>query len=287
MGVSVKKNRGDMASLGYSGQIINPEVGTLMSGFAPLRAYRKKHSDLWLRAFVIEDSCRTLFLQFDTIAIDEYLFRQIKRIADGHGIAEDHLIVSASHTHSGPVGLVNTQEGIFKGIYGLFGNYDQEMVSAVLAKTDQLIAEAIKNLEEISTLKFARGNLKGIGTERHDPKLPGDDRLTVWSYQTISGRKYLFYNFACHPTILNGTSEFLSSDFPGATAELLQREYQAVCFINGSCGDISTRFTRTTEGRRQIEIFAELLTEKIVSLSKDQLLPPGYGIRLFEALVCA
>ena len=255
-----------MAKIGVAKIIINPDIGSLMSGFAPLRAYTEKHSDLYLRAVLIEDSQRTLFLGFDTIAIDAYLYREIVERVTNYNISEEHVIVSATHTHSGPVGLVNTKEGIFKGVTGLFGDYDSDFVQVMLAKVEEVLKEAINDLEEIASFKYGNTELAGIATERHDPQLPGDNRLVAWSYQTISGRNILFYNFACHPTVLNGSSPYLSSDFPGVVADELSAEYVVVNFINGSCGDISTRFTRKADPLVDVVNFGKKISQAVGAL---------------------
>ena len=252
-----------MAKVGFSSTTINPEIGVFMSGFYPVRAYQRKHSDLWLRAVVLKEEFITLFLQFDTIAVDNYFYNEISKRLEKFAIPKERIIVSASHTHSAPVGLINTREGIFKGAEGMLGDYNPAFVAEMLDKVETTVAKALANLKEVKGVTFGKSEITGIGKERHDPALPGDNRLVSWCYETMDGEKVLFYNFACHPTILDGNSDYLSSDFPGAVAKLLRNEFREVVFINGSCGDISTRFTRSGESIEQIDKFAHRLADQI------------------------
>lgn len=258
-----------MKRIGFAKTNINPEIGVLLSGFSPLRAYQRLHSDLMMKVVIIQDKECALFITMDTIAIDSYLFKKICDVAGKYNISSDRIFASASHTHSAPVGLVNTDEGIFKGLYGLFGHYDDSFVNKMLIALEELISCSLENMHDIETVKFGEGILSGIGKERHDPNLPGDERFICWSYNTVNQQKILFYNFACHPTILNGDSDYLSADFPGEVAKLLADEYDLVCFINGSCGDISTRFTRTVGGIAQVELFGQTIAEFIRKLINE------------------
>lgn len=252
--------------IGFEEVVINPKLNIALSGFSPLRYYHLHHSDLKMRVVVIYGLNKIVFITLDSIAVDAYLFKAIKDELKPFGFNEDSIIVSASHTHSGPAGLVKTNEGILKGLDGIFGEYSDAAVAKLLKTLKSSVETAISNLEEIKEFKFAEGLLSGVGKERHDPDLPGDERIVCWSYKTTSNRRVLFYNYACHPTILNGSSEYLSADFPGEVARLLSSEYDMVCFINGSAGDISTRFTRTSSDVDQINRFSGIIVSKLREL---------------------
>ena len=258
-----------MIRIGCYSITANPLEGVYMAGFAPLRSYKEKHSDLWIKAVLIEDNVRTLFLTIDTIAIDGYFYQELCKRLQNFSIKKERIFASASHTHSGGVGLVNTEEGILKGTDGLFGSYDRNLVEETLNRIEEVVEKASENFEEVVGVRFGNGELKGVGTERHDPSLPGDNRLFAWSFKTVSNKEILFYNFACHPTILNGTDPYLSSDYPGAVANILSSKYDMICFLNGSCGDISTRFTRSGDKFEQINIFAKLIASKIEEVLRN------------------
>ena len=255
-----------MTEIGFSSITINPKLNTLLSGSPPLRIYKKKHSDLWLRAFLIDDGENTLFLGLDTLAIDNYFYEMIIERLVQYGINKEHVIVNATHTHSGPEGLVNTRNGILKGLNGLFGDYQNEYAQLILEKIEKVVKECLANKEKLLTYRVCRGSILGIGSERHDKRLPGDNSIVCWSFETVSNKKILFYNFSCHPTVLNGPSEYLSSDFPGEVAKILSNEYVSVNFINGNCGDISTRFSRSKDSVADIEKYGKMLAGKIKKL---------------------
>src|SRR4051812_15593961 len=47
----------------------------------------------------------SLLVTLDVIAVDRGFVRHVRQLAAGHGIDADHVLVAASHTHSGPAGL--------------------------------------------------------------------------------------------------------------------------------------------------------------------------------------
>ncbi len=256
-----------MQKLGFASTIINPSLKALLVGYAPLREYLELHSNLLMRVVVVNDgSADTVFITMDTVAIDAYLFKRFVKALSKHSIKDDRIFASASHTHSAQAGMVNTRDGIFKGLTGIFGEYDEVVVERITETLIELFLEAKANQEELLGLRIADGDLSGVGAERHDASLPGDQRFVCWEFETTSHKKVLFYNFACHPTVLNGSSNYLSADFPGDVAELLKDKYQSVCFVNGSCGDISTRFTRTSADVKQVREFAKVIVDKIEEL---------------------
>lgn len=71
---------------------------------------------------------------------------------------------------------------------------------------------------------------------------------------------------SAHPTILNGKSAVLSADLIGHVRQRLERKYGCpVLCVNGTCGDVSTRFYRQGEGVAELERTANELCAQIES----------------------
>src|SRR5699024_9477450 len=82
------------------------------------------------------------------------------------------------------------------------------------------------------------------------------------------GEKNLLYSFPCHPTILHSDNYSISADFPGVTSSNLE-EYSDInlaLFLNGPCGDISTRFTRKDSTFNEVNRIGKLLSNEVFSL---------------------
>lgn len=85
----------------------------------------------------------------------------------------------------------------------------------------------------------------------------------------------LFLSFVinnAHPTTLNANVPYFSSEYPGAVIENLTKEYKDVnfSFIQGACGDISSRFVRSGQAYEDMLKIADGLTNEIKNLlNKD------------------
>ena len=85
---------------------------------------------------------------------------------------------------------------------------------------------------------------------------------------------------ACHPTVLNGENLMLSADFPGAL-ESCFADAEMVAFVNGSCGDMSTRFTRRESSFAEMERMAQLAADQLKTLlNQPEPLSPGANLTL-------
>ena len=89
------------------------------------------------------------------------------------------------------------------------------------------------------------------------PFTSGDRELTGFIFERTDGKRCLVYNYACHPTVLNADNRLRTADLPGAVAARLH-EFDEVILLNGSCGDISTRFTRKGYGFAELDRFADI-----------------------------
>ena len=139
-------------------------------------------------------------------------------------------------------------------------------MSSQIAQAARNAFSDMKNCE----LTIARGNIENVGTERHDPKLPGDNSLLIFLFKRNDGREILLYNYACHPTVTGPGNLMISGDFPYAVERDL--DYDMVMFVNSCAGDISTRFTRQSSGFEQVEIYKEIIVRQI----KEALKAPVY-----------
>ena len=116
-------------------------------------------------------------------------------------------------------------------------------------------------------LTVARGTIENVGTERHDPRLSGDDSLLILLFERLDGKKILLYNFACHPTVTGPENLMITADFPYAVERDL--DYDMVMFVNSNAGNISTRFTRINSSFEQVEIYKTRIIRGILNALKS------------------
>ena len=74
------------------------------------------------------------------------------------------------------------------------------------------------------------------------------------------------FNVSAHPTILNANSTALSADLIGQVRLRLESALncQVLC-TNGTCGDVSTRFYRTSSGVEELNETADALFDQVMS----------------------
>ena len=126
------------------------------------------------------------------------------------------------------------------------------------ARDDRYIEYLLNTLYEgIVSMEYEEKNNITTSWDKVHTKACGKSRIS--GYET--GYEFLcllrFYenenNFLtvvfnnCHPTTLNATVPYFSSEYPGATLKLLEDDYPDIdfSFIMGASGDISSRFVRS------------------------------------------
>lgn len=215
----------------------------------------------------------------DLLSVDPGLTARVRqRAAALCGIPPDHVMIGASHTHSGPLAcrragalphtLTDAEEAYFL-------NLCEVLSGAVVA--------AARNLRPVR-LGVSTGFLPGVGSNRVDPSRPIDDRVTILALKgdeagstgggRCGGRLHgLVVNFACHPTVLDHRNYLISGDYPSFTQDFLERLYPGctAMFLQGAAGDISTRHTRRAsdleEACRVGEMLAGVATTLLYQVS--------------------
>ena len=239
---------------------ITPQLPVPLSGFGVKRIAESVHDAQYARLFLFEGKKTILWVQMDLVAVDNALLSKVKTKT---GLKDDEVLLSATHTHSGAGGTLSTHEGLLKGMDPIFCDYNDEYCESIADK----IAEAVKELKEQtkeSELRMIRGTNSGLGTERHDAALAADYDTLVMEL-TSGEKKALIVRMACHPTVLNAANLAITADFPGAIEPHFE-DYELVAYVNGSCGDMSTRFTRKGQGFEECARFGKLAADHIKEL---------------------
>ena len=94
-----------MFKIGYAQEIITPPVGVGLAGYFNKRPNEGMYDDLYVKVIIIEaKGTRFGFIAFDLCSISKEIFAALEeRIVAKYGKAlHDSLIISATHTHTGP-----------------------------------------------------------------------------------------------------------------------------------------------------------------------------------------
>ena len=180
-----------MVTLGFDRQCITPSLPQTLCGYELDRVAKEVHDDLYTRVLLMNQNDELYaFVQCDLIAVDKLIVNRVYDRVKDLGIKKEHITIVATHTHAGPGGVFNTSEGLLGQMQGIFGMTDLPLIEMIADKIALAIHNASKDMLE-SEVVIARGKVENVGTERHDPTLPGDTSLLVFNFRRKDGREIL------------------------------------------------------------------------------------------------
>jgi len=260
-----------MVKYGHSQRIITPPMGTQMAGFLGERKAEGVHDDLYAKALYLEfaEHQKFFLIALDTLAIPlDFSQAVATQLESRTGIPKDHILIAATHTHSGPEGLQSRKLMTPDGKVLAVGNINSTLFEYTVEQTVNSALESIKTVRSAKLLfgecPFTQrvfGNRRELSKE----ELPPAFKMLI--LQGEDGNKALLYNFGCHPTVLHEQNHLISADFPGKVASLLTEQVSNLkfaMFFNGAAGDVSTRFYRQKSDFDEIERIANVVQESLL-----------------------
>lgn len=192
---------------------------------------------LFARAVVVESrGTRVAWATVDLVAVDRSFTREVAERLRAAGVPSVHLIISASHTHSGPGAFGHSGFWAFLAVDRLNAAVRSTLVSSVV----QAITRAAAAMVPARVAVFTR---EGPDVTTGRLGLPVDREIMGLRLVTADGRALaLVWNYAIHGTMLGAANLRFSGDVMGATSAILERELRVpVLFVNGAVGDVSPR----------------------------------------------
>jgi neutral ceramidase len=195
------------------------------------------HDPLRVRALAIESGgLRVFWLSLDLVAVDPTMVSDVRaRLADPRG-APPTLIVSASHTHSGPGAFAAS------AFWGFIAA-DRESEPVRKAVLDGMVraAREAEGRRAPAWLAWGKTTVTGVATSRLDQPL--DPELGLLKVMGGDGHPIaLVWNYAIHGTALGRANSLLSGDLMADASARLERDTGApVLFVNGAAADVSPK----------------------------------------------
>lgn len=212
---------------------ITPERAVELCGFvARTQPSLGVHDRLGARAlFVEEHGHRLLWLHSDLVAFERDDVRLLKRSLFGAlGLGEHEIIVTATHTHSGPATCRLIE----------CGEYDSDYVSELLVKLLAL-GEAAVRCARPAQAYFAEGSCDLGRDRRGGPYEHTDPRLPVIAWKGLDGTWLaVLAVYAVHCVAMGPENRLISSDILGRAARTVSSRLDGapvVLFANGACGN--------------------------------------------------
>jgi hypothetical protein len=249
---------------------ITPPVGAESPGSYRKRFIQGVRDPLKARACVMEsEGTRVALVGLDTIAISAEEVKEIRvRVNKLCGIKENHILIAASHTHSG--GTLRVMVGGGSGLRlpdelaalaeREFNIPDEKYSACVIAQTVSAICEADRRKEdclysvgsgiEDGAVFNRRFRMKQGVSYTHpgkgnpdivEPAGPVDPQVGVVAAWRADGSLIgCIVNYACHGTTVSGA--LASADWIGRMEKVIKGAMNPaaeVVFLNGACGDVT------------------------------------------------
>lgn len=245
--------------LGTAAVKITPPLGIPLAGYYSPRGSDGVLDDLYAKAAVLDDGqTQAALVVCDLITLPRAtVVAARKLIQEKTGIPGDHVMTSATHTHTGPV---LTRESARDDLDGGGNEQARKYTAELPAKIAQAVAEAHQRLAPVQA-SCARGREDRLAFNRRfwmkdgtvgwnpgknnpntiRPVSPIDPEIGVVYFATPDAKPVLTYvNYAMHPDTTGGLKFW--PDYPGVLAHRLA-EYKGgemlTIFANGACGNLN------------------------------------------------
>jgi hypothetical protein len=240
-------------SAGVARAEITPPPGLYLLGSGEVKA-KGTLDPLFARVLVLEaGGSRLAIVSLDLCRIFQApLVQQLReRIRTSWGIR--HLIIAATHTHSGPI--IPLSESLpLDAMTGWQNDALEKTAGAIEQAQRRMIPVRIGVGYGVSYIGHNRRRVHPDGTvsmffanPTRVPTSPVDPTVSVVRIDSEAGTPYaILVNYACHPVVIMGGLARYSADYPGALCNLVEQRIDShpfCMFLQGGAGDIDTYYT--------------------------------------------
>jgi hypothetical protein len=199
------------------------------------------HDPITATALVVRQGrSAAAIVSVDLVAVTSALRQRVLALLEvDPGLRPEQVLLAATHTHSGPGGPhTDLHDG---GAY-----YDPDTAGRLAATIARAVRDAHRDIEPVSVRAWA-GMASGVASDRVRAVVDVSVPTAVAVLSTPGGRTIgAVANYACHPTVLDEANLEFSADYVDAARRRLRERLgtPVVLFLNGACGDLSTRYSR-------------------------------------------
>ena len=229
---------------------ITPQDTLWLAGYAArTHAATGTLTRLWVKALALEDSLghRAVLVTSDLVGYPKAVSDTIRdRCWRRYGLAREQILLTVSHTHTGPV--LRGRWAIIYPLRPVHLKAIDRYTDALQEKVVGVVGEALRNLQPVSlwagngTVRFQvnrRNNGRLVPLELQ-AELAGPNQYDVPVLEVRkpgAERLAVAFGYACHATVLN-TYEW-SGDYPGFAQIELEKDLPGVTamFFQGCAGD--------------------------------------------------
>jgi hypothetical protein len=246
--------------VGFSKVDITPERPTPMAGYYSKRLSTETHDPLWAKTTVLDDGrMQVALISLDLISTTRWMVDETRHLITAKtGIPADRVLISATHSHTGPVlydpnasrarhfGYDDPPSKQF--ILELPSKIAAGVETASAAKQPVAVRHTISSEPKLAFNRrfFMKDGTVGWNPGKLNPRIvreagPTDDALPMVAFFGKNERALgLLCNFSIHLDTVGGTQ--WSADMPYTLEQCLARALGPECHVQyatGTCGDIN------------------------------------------------
>jgi len=239
-------------------------------------------SDLYVSALALEDESGRIavIVSADTLGFTRPMVDEIAaRCRTSYGIERDHLLLNASHTHSGPLTgqLGRPNYMLPEPEAAVVRRYTAEFLDKVVG----VVGASIRNLAP-AKISFGQ-SLAGFAVNRRRAQLsrgvpgPVDPDVPVLAVHGEDGSlRAVVAGYACHAAVLSG--QRISAEWPGAFRDAMEKAHTGAValFLNG-CGADANPLPRGNEAL--VRTYGEILASAAEQVLAGRMQPVSGVLR--------
>jgi neutral ceramidase len=222
---------------------ISPRDSQFLFGYPHVSRYSTGvHDALLTSALYLSDGqTQVMFIANDIIFVPKELARRVReRIEERTGIPSANIMITATHTHSGP----KTVDYLSNEDDPTVPNTDPAYVSLFEDRILE-VATAAHRRAGPAEVGLAVADGIGVGANRRNASGPADPEVPVLMVRSGGEPIACMVVYSMHPTVLHEDSTLISGDFPAMARRFLQRNLLGVAcpvlYHTGPAGNQSPR----------------------------------------------
>jgi len=232
--ISCRRIASEGIMVGVGEEIITPPIGTPMAGYRRTDVSKGVHDDLYARSLILDrkDGQPILMMSLGIINLDySYMDRIRNMINERTGIPKENIIISCTHTHSGP--QISA------------GEYLEFLI-------ERSVASALKAWENRVPGKIGTGSTVSLEVGRNDRRLEygglhPDPEVGIIKIENTKGKLLgLAFNYGCHPSALDLHNLEFTEDWPHYAIQKIKSEIGQnvwVAYFQSAQGDIKVGYS--------------------------------------------
>lgn len=237
----------DTLYFGAAREVITPPIGGQLYGYNPDIRSTEVADDLTATAFYFAQGETKALMITATVCLiqTELADKTLDQISALTGVPRDAILLSATHTHSGPN---------VAGSYG-WGNIDtaycqQIFIPKLLCAAQQAVQNAVPARMQVAQGKSDVGiNRRQLSHQNHvglgqNPWAPYNPNMTVLTFTDEKGKVLgNLIHYGCHGTAAGANTE-ITRDWSGHMTDALEAVTGGITgFFNGPEGDVGPRIS--------------------------------------------